>query len=323
MINLRYHIVSLTAVFLALAIGVAVGTSFINRATVDQLKRQIRRAEKGIDQTSQNNKALQAQLDQDRRGDDALEVDAAARGAGSVSLADLPVLIVAADGVDRAQLDRVRSVLAAAGADLRGTLTLNASLGVQGGLSDDLSAAVGLPPKTPRPDAQRAAVRSVGRELDDAATRKLGSASGAPALLQRLLAAGFLGYQAPADSTLDATSVLAGGGYRYVFVSEPDVKVPDEDFFLPVLRVLATDGSAPVVVASAALGDDPEGTRVEVVGPIRNDQQLHDAVSTVDDLERYEGLVAVVEAMADLDSDGPHGHYGFGDGADAILPAPA
>ena len=37
MINLRYHIVSITAVFLALAIGVVMGTSFLSRATVDLL----------------------------------------------------------------------------------------------------------------------------------------------------------------------------------------------------------------------------------------------------------------------------------------------
>jgi hypothetical protein len=33
MINLRYHIVSITAVFLALGIGLAFGAAFIDRAT--------------------------------------------------------------------------------------------------------------------------------------------------------------------------------------------------------------------------------------------------------------------------------------------------
>jgi hypothetical protein len=35
MINLRYHIVSLTAVFLAIGIGLAFGSSFLDQATVD------------------------------------------------------------------------------------------------------------------------------------------------------------------------------------------------------------------------------------------------------------------------------------------------
>ena len=51
MINLRYHIVSIIAVFLALAIGVVMGTSFLGKATVDQLKTQISRAESRIDAT--------------------------------------------------------------------------------------------------------------------------------------------------------------------------------------------------------------------------------------------------------------------------------
>ena len=41
MINLRYHIVSLIAVFLALGIGVAMGSTFLDRATVDNLNGQL------------------------------------------------------------------------------------------------------------------------------------------------------------------------------------------------------------------------------------------------------------------------------------------
>ena len=44
-INLRYHIVSITAVFLALGIGLAFGAAFIDRATVDQLERNLNRIE--------------------------------------------------------------------------------------------------------------------------------------------------------------------------------------------------------------------------------------------------------------------------------------
>ena len=36
MINLRYHIVSITAVFLALGIGLTLGSTFLDRVTVDR-----------------------------------------------------------------------------------------------------------------------------------------------------------------------------------------------------------------------------------------------------------------------------------------------
>ena len=38
MINLRYHVVSLVAVFLALGVGVLMGSTVIDRVTVDQLR---------------------------------------------------------------------------------------------------------------------------------------------------------------------------------------------------------------------------------------------------------------------------------------------
>ena len=41
MINFRFHLISLVAVFLALGVGVAMGASFIDRATVDSLRGRV------------------------------------------------------------------------------------------------------------------------------------------------------------------------------------------------------------------------------------------------------------------------------------------
>ena len=62
-------------------------------------------------------------------------------------------------------------------------------------------------------------------------------------------------------------------------------------------------------------------TRTVFVGPIRDDDALSDRVSTVDDLESFAGWAGVVLALEDLAS-GQLGHYGVGDGADRLLPAP-
>ncbi len=43
-------------------------------------------------------------------------------------------------------------------------------------------------------------------------------------------------------------------------------------------------------------------------------------ISTVDDLERFSGLVALTFAVYEVP--GNHGHYGFGKGADALFPPP-
>ena len=41
MVNLRYHVVSLVAVFLALGIGIVMGATVIDRVTVDALNNRV------------------------------------------------------------------------------------------------------------------------------------------------------------------------------------------------------------------------------------------------------------------------------------------
>ena len=54
------------------------------------------------------------------------------------------------------------------------------------------------------------------------------------------------------------------------------------------------------------------------VGPIRQSNPLNKNVSTVDDLESFDGDAAVVLALEDLND--LHGHYGVGNGASSLLP---
>jgi hypothetical protein len=318
-INLRYHIVSLTAVFLALAIGVAVGTTFLNKATVDQLNRQIRSAERGIEDTNARNTELRRDAERADQADEAFT--AAAGRLLDGELTDAPVLVVASEGVDTGSLDRLRQALVEAGADLRGTVTVTDRLRLDRIDDEDLAtlAEVVKAPLATRAELQARAVDAFATALGEAADRSAGSTASAPALVQRMIDADLLSFQAPDDDTIDATTVLAGGGYRYVVVSGPDPRTPDADFLLPVLRDLAADGPVPAVLASAAVGAEAESTRTVSVGPVRQDTLLRDEVSTVDDLEQFHGLVATVYALADL-ADGRHGHYGFGDGAVPDLP---
>ena len=122
MINFRYHIVSITAVFLALGIGVALGSTFLDQATVDVLNRNIRSAENRIKDTNAENEQLRATDQRAQARDQALVQDAAAFLGDD--LTDVPVVVVVAPGVDGDVVDRILGVLDATGADLRGTLSL-------------------------------------------------------------------------------------------------------------------------------------------------------------------------------------------------------
>ena len=59
MINIRYHVYSLVAVFLALAIGVAAGSTVVQRSVVDNLSSTQGRIEKNLDDLEAKNAELQ------------------------------------------------------------------------------------------------------------------------------------------------------------------------------------------------------------------------------------------------------------------------
>ena len=57
MINFRYHVVSLTAVFLALAIGLVVGTAALNGPVADSLRGQVSRSTSRTGSTATRSKS--------------------------------------------------------------------------------------------------------------------------------------------------------------------------------------------------------------------------------------------------------------------------
>ena len=64
MINFRYHVVSILAVFLALAIGTVMGASFVGRGIIDNLQQQIDTVSEHADTVQAKNAKLQGENDQ-------------------------------------------------------------------------------------------------------------------------------------------------------------------------------------------------------------------------------------------------------------------
>lgn len=127
MINLRYHIVSIVAVFLALAIGIAMGSTVISKATVDDLRTRIRNAENGIDKTKAENKVLSEQLNSLASANQrALEKLVPTVVAGR--LKNVPVVVVATPDVDQDHLRQTEATLVASGASIKATLSFDRRL---------------------------------------------------------------------------------------------------------------------------------------------------------------------------------------------------
>nr|HNN39987.1 copper transporter [Microthrixaceae bacterium] len=126
MINFRFHLISLVAVFLALGVGVAMGASFVDRATVDSLRSR-------VDDLDEGYRRRGAELDATREQLARSDAQAAAlAGPGSEALAGrldgAPVVLLATAEVSRTVIDDVRTSLGASGADRAGTVRLQPPL---------------------------------------------------------------------------------------------------------------------------------------------------------------------------------------------------
>lgn len=306
MINFRFHVVSLIAIFLALALGVVIGAGVIDRGVVDTLTNRLDR----VDDVRSENDVLTQRNDQ---------LSTALRDtqpfAVSNRLLGDDVGVVAVRGVSG---DRVNEVVAAtqeADASATGTLWLEdkwalADADSVGALQDALATTT----------RNKAALRAEGFELLGQRLASVDAgAEGETDLLLVLQRAGFLGYEAVGDATISEFPGPGAGVVLVVGVGN-DASLDPALVTLPVAKALDA-AEMPLVVASAwtEVTDGPD--RAAAVQPIRDDDALATSVSTVDDLELPQGPTTVVLALADLLLPEPVvGHYGYGTGATRPLP---
>ena len=349
MLNFRFHVVSLVAVFLALAIGIIMGSTVIDRALVDTLEDQQQSLRGTLDDLTEENRSLRQELDDLREGSERLASEGGERLLAD-TLADVPVLLVAVRGVDTAVLDDLVQLLDTAGAVDQGTLWLTERLLAddEGELAD-LAESLGVREGTADAEELRtatvqqvaAAIRGAVDEGRDAGAGgappdgEVGEGTAGPgagdalAVLIALRGAGFVEYDAP-DGGPDDVADLAVTGTRVVLVSGATAEVPDRDLAVPLARALVARGGSdePAVALLAAEAVPPVDAEAEAearepaafVGVLR-DEDVGDRLSTVDNLDAFAGRLAAVVAIQDLGA-GQRGHYGVGPGAQRLVPDP-
>ncbi|HEX2186229.1 MAG TPA: copper transporter [Chloroflexota bacterium] len=308
MINLRYHIVSLIAVFLALGTGVVMGATVIDRAIVDSLDDRVNRVERSVRATQDENQRLNGQLQVVRDFADQAR-DAIARD----QLRDVPVLVLAVEGVDRKPVDALRQSLLGAQASLVGTVWFTAKMRLES-TGDVQALATALNTESSDPEALRKLA------LDRVATTLAGRSGegGTPNPLPALDTAGFVTYDSPPPQLPATLETVAVPGLRTVLVSGAGARVGDDVLAVPLAESLVSAGD-PVVAAEA--GQDTPGGRGVFVGVLRRDNEVGSRLSTVDNLESSMGQAAAVLAAGDLGA-ARTGHFGVGPGAQRLLPAP-
>ncbi len=294
MINLRFHIVSLVAVFLALAIGIAVGATVVDQGLVSQSQRRI----SSLDQTLQDRAVSIKKLRAEQGQAEKFASEAEPRMVRA-RLAATPVLFVSDGQVSDAGLRDLVATLRASGARLVGIMDVANAVGVDGKAAlERARAAVGA--TSNRSDTIRFLLRQrvIGAIAQPLATEPL----------EPLVSAGFL--QTRGIDGVDRLQIVPLGT-RVIFIDRSSTAADRAVAVAGLLR-----GLAAAKVPTLVLGD----TTSSVVRLVRTDSSLGSLLSTVDGPTTTAARVAVVYALEDLGR-GLVGQYGLGADTDRLIPS--
>lgn len=309
MINFRYHVVSLTAVFLALAIGLVVGTAALNGPVADNLKNQIGALNKDLgnkrDQINQYREEI------DRNQDFATETAPALL---NNKLTGRKLVVVALPGTND-YANGVIAMLKVAGATVTAKVTVQDKFFDPSGTLDLLDLAT---------RASQPTISMEGLPVNSDAV-ETASAQLALALLQRA------GTQASPDDLAALLTAYTKGGYlavddnatggadAAVFVSGEPPTDKDAARKNQAALMMATQfgKDKPLVVGGTAVGDG------NLVSAVRGDPKLVQSISTVDNASTVQGQVATAMATIERLVQGKAGQYGLAAGASSMVPKAA
>jgi len=299
MMSFRFHLVSLTAVFLAFALGILIGSTVVDKATVDVLESQIR----GVLSDKRAADARANELRGETRTWDRFASESEALLLQG-RLAGVRVLVVSTEGADAGAVDKIREDLARAGAIDAGSVVLDTDWNDDDATARaNVSVALGVGAELPRMTALR----------ETSATRLATEwAAGGGATTAALSQAGYLRVTAAAPLT-----EIPGPDARFVVVGGR----PANGLAIPLARALAEAAPARLVVTEIAAEDDDADPIGSLVGPLRK-ARGEARLSTVDHAEEFRGRVAIVLALGAL-ARGETGDYGTAPGADRTVPAGA
>ncbi|SNT05203.1 Copper transport outer membrane protein, MctB [Geodermatophilus pulveris] len=313
MIDFRYHLVSLIAVFLAVALGIVIGTTALNAPILESLEGEVAALAEDKRELETQTEELQARVD---TGDAFAAAVAPSLVAGT--LADRGVLLVATDeDVPAETVEEVASLVGQAGGTVTGTIRL------QPGYSDPATAAEvqsyvtgpGLPTGVTLPETDDTG-QLVGSLMAQVLVRP--AASGAApdtAAVSTVLA----GLRALDVLDVESTGVTPADFALLLTAGAPTGEDAEQrtDTLVDLALALDAAGSGAVVAGDAAAAGE-----TGLIGVLRADPEDSAAVSTVDDVDSAAGRVSAVLALG-RESEGTSGAYGTGEDTQPVPPVPA
>jgi hypothetical protein len=305
-INFRYHVVSLTAVFLALAVGLILGTAALNGPVADKISSQV----SGLRNT---NGQLRDQVDelQTRASSQDEFVREVAPTLLAGRLTGRSVLVLSGPTASTGDRDQVVSMLKTAGATITAQVRMTKDFTdpTKDDALQDLAARVTPAGVTTLPND------GVGAETASALLATVLLSNKAPisdanrtTILSAYESLGVIDLDGQVSKVLPTAVVIVTG--------EPATSSDATDrnnAFLAVVKQFDVVAGQMVLAAPTAAGSG------NPVAAVRGDGTLAKTISTVDGVSLAEGQVATAMALAEQFT-GRAGHYGTGKSATARIP---
>jgi Copper transport outer membrane protein, MctB len=322
-IDFRYHLVSIVAVFLALAIGIVLGAAELQGPTYNLLNGTTAKLQ---------NELNQANSQRDVAEEQANAGDAYAEAVEPVVLHNLlagqRLLIVTEPGAQGSVVSGITSAANDAGAEVTGQINLQAKFFDTSDTTQDSLNQINLD-----------VASHAGLTLDNTETYQQQAAQviASQILTKSPLSATGVGQDGTGQDTSAATmlSAYAYAGFlttsgqpateaTLAVVITPQTAPSDgsadplDQILVPVAQELAATSAATVVAGSSA--GSGTGSPIAVL----RSNNVANQVSTIDDADYVSGQSVVIEALAIQLNGGKPGSYGFAsNGANAVAPSAA
>ena len=305
-INFRYHLVSLTAVFLALAVGLIVGTAALNGPAIEAF-------ESNIQSLRDNNEQLRDEIQelQNQVGEDQAFAAEIAPAYLANQLTGRNILVVALPRRRHQVVDSAIEMLGYSGATVSGRISVlddffdPAYTDALGDLAETSTPATVQTPVTyDGVTAMSYVLAAVTTGEADGATVAIAPGD-ITTVTSGLNEMSMLTVENTPTGVADGVLILAGPG-------STDSESEDRNAGMVAFTSAFAADDPTVYAATTSTGD---GNPIDTIRA-----ESADTIATVDNIFADQGRIAAVAALADFVNNGTVDHLGIGEGASGLLP---
>ncbi len=311
MVDFRYHIVSLIAVFLALGIGIVMGTTVIDRAIVTRLEGDIDRLSDKVEKEKSAKELAESELAQfNAFAEQGAKFFVANRLAGQT------VTVLAADGVPDDEIEATVRIMRLAGAAVPAVVTYTNKFELGDQTARDQLALFTNAPNSELETVRQYSILNLAVKFGSAKLNADQQGIVTPevqaSLVGNLETDGFLTIEGKDIQQGLDPNTLGGQGTLAVVLGGGDVaEALMKTFYIPFTLQMASGGRS--LAAEGTTGEQA------LVLAVRADPSASATMSTVDNINMAVGqFVAVIALEQELN--GIYEHLGVGAGADRLLP---